>query len=761
MTTLRLALDARGMEQGAAQAEKALDRVSTRASSVDQSLGRIDRSFQRAGDAARGSQQQFVAFDKSAAGLSGVVGASNSIARFGKEIQDAGTSMQSASNAAFGLGVGLLEISRVQNDLRDARIEAEKLGQSSNLLAVLWRAHPLLLITGGLAAVGAAMAIFASDTKDATDATKALEEATKSLNVAVAERQRSLQLRDIRQQIGLPDQQPEGAEFFARQAANIRSNPREISVQDLAKALQLQPRELLLRLQPGELRQGETTPRLPFPLEDAAQRALQEFLGNVTEATLEQAQRLSLGMSRLNELLVEPQAAQRIAIEQGRTTLKQETAQVETRNAPVLGPGLQEAEELNRLRASGKDALDGYLESLRQEVELQKLSGVQREEAIAQLKIQNTETNTGARAADGYAEEVRKLLRIRAEGEKARDLDRFNQQILQEVELVGLSVSEREKQLAVLQKEQELKDRQLQLSDDEIKRIRESIALRQQANANKVVDDTIASLRAERELLAQTTAEREVSVAARQAEAAAAAKNSQLSGDQIALIQKEARARQQLRATTSFKDLEESLTRQLELAQLTNAEREKEVAVGQQIRALEEQGGTFTDGQIRKLERIVELRQQAAGRRQLEAYVESLRQDVQLTSLSNDERERTLAVIQAETIAKQSLLSLSETEKQNIREQISLRQQLLEARQLGQEVGNALGSAFFSAVNGINTARQALAQFLQQLAAIAQSRAINQIANLFGNIGASTASQFNTPSGGGGGSDLPYTGRRG
>jgi hypothetical protein len=57
-------------------------------------------------------------------------------------------------------------------------------------------------------------------------------------------------------------------------------------------------------------------------------------------------------------------------------------------------------------------------------------------------------------------------------------------------------------------------------------------------------------------------------------------------------------------------------------------------------------------------------------------------------------------------------------------------------RQLGNEVGQALGTAFFSAATGATNLRQALAQLLQQLIQIAQSRAIQQIGNLFGNAAA-------------------------
>jgi len=73
-----------------------------------------------------------------------------------------------------------------------------------------------------------------------------------------------------------------------------------------------------------------------------------------------------------------------------------------------------------------------------------------------------------------------------------------------------------------------------------------------------------------------------------------------------------------------------------------------------------------------------------------------------------------------------------------------LEEQLQQLKSLGQDVGSAIGSAFFSIVNGAANARQALAGLLQQFVAIAQQRAIQGIANSVGNaFGASTQQQIN------------------
>jgi len=88
--------------------------------------------------------------------------------------------------------------------------------------------------------------------------------------------------------------------------------------------------------------------------------------------------------------------------------------------------------------------------------------------------------------------------------------------------------------------------------------------------------------------------------------------------------------------------------------------------------------------------------------------------------------------------------------KQRDEELRKLTEQLQQLKSLGQDVGTAIGSAFFSIVNGAANARQALAGLLQQFVAIAQQRAIQGIANSLGNaFGASTAQQISNVQSGG------------
>lgn len=89
----------------------------------------------------------------------------------------------------------------------------------------------------------------------------------------------------------------------------------------------------------------------------------------------------------------------------------------------------------------------------------------------------------------------------------------------------------------------------------------------------------------------------------------------------------------------------------------------------------------------------------------------------------------------------------AELAKEELRE---LEERLQSLKSLGQDVGTAIGSAFFSIVNGAANARQALAGLLQQFVAIAQQRAIQGIANSLGNaFGRSTAQEISNVQAGG------------
>lgn len=138
-----------------------------------------------------------------------------------------------------------------------------------------------------------------------------------------------------------------------------------------------------------------------------------------------------------------------------------------------------------------------------------------------------------------------------------------------------------------------------------------------------------------------------------------------------------------------------------------------------------------------------------ADRSQVDAYLDSLRTETDLLGQQEEMRNQNIAVLQAEQLARQAGVNLSEQEVGFIREQITLQQQLTEARQLGQDTFAALGTGLFAAATGASSLRQALAGVVQQLVQIAQSRFVQQFANLGGSLFASTGAQMRDPGIGG------------
>lgn len=150
-------------------------------------------------------------------------------------------------------------------------------------------------------------------------------------------------------------------------------------------------------------------------------------------------------------------------------------------------------------------------------------------------------------------------------------------------------------------------------------------------------------------------------------------------------------------------------------------------------------GGEFTPPEVKPVSA-----QQETYRGDTEAlreYLDSLRQETQLLGLSQDEREQSIALINAEQIAKQNGLTIDGTIRDGIREQITLQQQLQQAQELARASGEIFGTAFFSIVNGANSARQAVAQLVQQLAALAQGQAIKGLGNAFAGLFAPSSQQ--------------------
>lgn len=191
----------------------------------------------------------------------------------------------------------------------------------------------------------------------------------------------------------------------------------------------------------------------------------------------------------------------------------------------------------------------------------------------------------------------------------------------------------------------------------------------------------------------------------------------------------------------------------LRLMQMTKDQREQEQAVQragvlltkeeeQAVRSLVEQQQQVLQAQTEEADRMNRLRTEAkayyaeqaqAQKKRYEDYknnavaqydyIQGLREQTAIAGMSNEAGQQELAVLQAVNIAKQNNQTLSETEKQDIREQIDLQQQLSRLKEISASVDSALSGAFTGFITGAQTARQAVAALIQQMIALASQQA--------------------------------------
>jgi hypothetical protein len=164
---LELGLDARPMEQGAAQAKRAIDSVSDSALKSQQA---ISKAFQTTGGAvqvAGGIAQTAKAFsDLNVA--AGAFGASRALLEIGRTVQDfrelsartqeVTRSYQVLEAVGDGLGTRVL---RTVNDTTQVTISRW------STLGTILRAHPLMTLVTVLSTIGGLMSVFSSNTKEA------------------------------------------------------------------------------------------------------------------------------------------------------------------------------------------------------------------------------------------------------------------------------------------------------------------------------------------------------------------------------------------------------------------------------------------------------------------------------------------------------------------------------------------------------------------------------------------------------------------
>ena len=166
---LELAIDARPMEQGAAQAKRAIDSVSD---SALKSQAAISKAFQTTGGAvqvAGGIAQTAKAFSELNV-AAGAFGASRALLEIGKTAQDfrelsartqeVTRSYQVLEAVGDGLGTRVL---RTVNDTTQVTISRWA------TLGTILRAHPLMTLVTVLSTIGGLMSVFSSNTKEAAN----------------------------------------------------------------------------------------------------------------------------------------------------------------------------------------------------------------------------------------------------------------------------------------------------------------------------------------------------------------------------------------------------------------------------------------------------------------------------------------------------------------------------------------------------------------------------------------------------------------
>jgi hypothetical protein len=218
----------------------------------------------------------------------------------------------------------------------------------------------------------------------------------------------------------------------------------------------------------------------------------------------------------------------------------------------------------------------------------------------------------------------------------------------------------------------------------------------------------------------------------------------------------------------------------LRLMKMTRDEREVEQALQRAgvdltneeataVRALVEQQQELSRTQADNEQRMAQLRAEAKAHYAEEAqrqkqryedyknnataqydYLESLRDQTRIAGMSNEEGQKELAVLQAINIAKQNNQTLSESEKQRIRDQIDLQQQLSRLKEISASVDSALSGAFTGFITGAQTARQAVAALIQQMIALASQQAFRGATSSLFNLFAPTGNQVSSslPNGG-------------
>ena len=386
MATLRATLDASGMQAGARVAEQALEKV-------EQSAQATNTAMQGLGTRVANTQQRFQGFSNAAAGVGGVLGASSSFAQVGREVSLIGTNLQSAGFAAFALSTGLLEIGRVASDMRELKETKEGAAKGSSLLARIWKAHPLLLISGGIAAAASAFVLLNSllgdNAKEADKAAEAAERLARALDQQKLSAERRALLERVGAHIDWTREQSSDWQYLVQQATDVRKAGAPMSYQQLrAITDQLSPwpgvsdmDALMSGIRQQEGLGADVRREIPRPPGVASPRGIRGGVRTYYEPTPTQysAERAALVLEEvMRRMLAQVPGVPGVA--GGASALGQRS---------MTGAGLQPGAAYLQRQQMGRDMLGQSLASMQEETRLLTVAGVERQKLAAALEVEN------------------------------------------------------------------------------------------------------------------------------------------------------------------------------------------------------------------------------------------------------------------------------------------------------------------------------------------------------------------------------------
>lgn len=617
-------------------------------------------------------------------------------------------------------------------------------------LRVAWAAHPVLLIGTVLAAAATAMAAFAGNTKDATEESKRLGEQQQALQRNLENIQRIQAEARIGTQFGIA-----GAKEEARRREQQAVFQQAVEVETQ-------------RFQGGAgVRVSDISRGRPVEEQLNAQQTVR-FQQEVERRIQEERLRISAAAR-------EPGARAAITIEPSQQQLQELRERLTKEVAAGFTVGYDEA--LGILQGRFDELGDSLQKSL-----AVPLPEVQRQRVVTEFREQ-------LRPTPELSQQERMLRQgedIQAELARREVLSSISSALAEEARLAGLSVDQRERELAVMRIKQDAQRRGVQLSEEELANIEAQIAAQQGDDRAAKVRELNAEMAEEARLAALSPEAREQELALLDLKQRAMQKNVQLSAAELDNYRQQIATQQGDQRDAKIAALNAAMAEEARLAGLSVEARARELAILDIKEQAQQRNLNLTKQEIAEYERQVAA-QQAASRtevvqditgqlaeeyrlanltagareqeltmlrikeaalkrnveltddelRKIEDQVRAQRQatfnrdlmrgpqeEVDLMKYTPEQREIERVIIRERQRAEESDVEFTPAQEANMRQTLAAQQQLAALEDTGRQVGASLGNAFVNAASGVATLRSALAGLLQDLLRIAAQRAI-------------------------------------